>query len=194
MLFNFILMTLNEDDKSFVCSLYETHKSKIYEIANSILRNRHDAEEVVNEVMINVIKNIEKFIHANQNEIIAQLVIYSRNAAINLYNAKKRRCEHEMPYTYINEDGEYEEIETSDASTGVDDVALSKENSEIILKHLRQLTQEQQDVITLLYALGYSNVEAAQVLNITPNAVGMRLYKAKKRLLALGGDELRERF
>ena len=64
MLFNFILMTLNEDDKSFVCSLYETHKSKIYEIANSILRNRHDAEEVVNEVMINVIKNSRIFLSA----------------------------------------------------------------------------------------------------------------------------------
>lgn len=193
MLFNLVLMTLDEGDRSFVEQLYEKHKKKIYEIAYSILRNSHDAEDIVNEVMINVIKNLDKFVQCDGNEILAQLVIYSRNAAINLYKSKKRRDANEMSYTYVNEEGEYEDIEVADEIPGLDDVLLSRENSEIVLKYLRQLTQEQQDVIMLVYGLGYSNVEAAKVLGITPNAVGMRLYKAKKKLLALGGDELRER-
>ena len=69
---------------------------------------------------------------------------------------------------------------------------LSKENAEKIKKYLKQLTQEQQDAIALVFELGYSNVEAATVLGISPNAVGMRLFKAKKKLLEIGGGDLRE--
>ena len=192
MLFYAALMTLDEYNRDFFGQLYETHKKKIYEIAYSILKNRHDAEETVDEVMIRVINNVEKFMQSDGNEILAQLVIYSRNTAIKLYNAKKKRSKYELPFTYSNEDGENEDIDLVDDGAGVDEVVLSKLNSEIVAKYIKQLTIEHQDVIMLVYTLGYSNVEAAKVLGITPNAVGMRLFKAKKKLLELGGEELHE--
>ena len=186
MLFYLALLTLDEDKQDFVGQLYEKHKKKIYEIAYKILKNRHDAEEIVDEVMINVIGNVEKFVQSDGNETLAQLVIYSRNAAINLYKVKKRRSEHEIPFTYLNEDGDNEDIEIED------DAPRTDENINRLSKYVKQLTFEQQDVIMLVYTLGYSNVEAANVLGISSNAVGMRLFKAKKKLLELGGDELHE--
>jgi len=192
LLFYLALLTLDEDKQDFVGQLYEKHKKKIYEIAYKILKNGHDAEEIVNEVMLNVISNVEKFVQSDGNETLAQLVIYSRNAAINLYKVKKRRSAHEIPLTYLNEDGENEDIEIEDDAAGMDEVLLSKENSEIVARYVEQLTLEQQDAIMLVYTLGYSNVEAANVLGISPNAVGMRLFKAKKKLLEIGGDGLRE--
>lgn len=192
MLFYIVLQTLDEKNQDFVEGIFEENKKRIFEIANAILKNRHDADEIVDEVMINVIKNVEKFVQSDGNEILAQLVIYTRNAAINCYNAKKRRSAHEVSLTYINEDGEYEDIEVPDDTSDIDDVLLSKENAEKIKKYLKQLTQEQQDAIALVFELGYSNVEAATVLGISPNAVGMRLFKAKKKLLEIGGGDLRE--
>ena len=134
MLFYAALMTLDEYNRDFVGQLYETHKKKIYEIAYSILKNRHDAEETVDEVMIRVINNVEKFMQSDGNEILAQLVIYSRNTAIKLYNAKKKRSKYELPFTYSNEDGENEDIDLVDDGAGVDEVVLSKLNSEIVAK------------------------------------------------------------
>ena len=192
MLFYVSLMTLDEENQEFVGQLYEKHKKKIYEIAYAILKNRHDAEEIVDEVMINVIDNVEKFVQSDGNETLAQLVIYSRNAAINLYKVKKRRSANEIPFTYLNEEGDNEDIEIEDDAPGMDDVLLSKENSEIVARYVKQLTLEQQDAIMLVYTLGYSNVEAANVLGISSNAVGMRLFKAKKKLIEIGGDELHE--
>lgn len=192
MLFYIVLQTLDEKNQDFVEGIFEENKKRIFEIANAILKNRHDADEIVDEVMINVIKNVEKFVQSDGNEILAQLVIYTRNAAINCYNAKKRRSAHEVSLIYINEDGEYEDIEIPDDTSDIDDVLLSKENAEKIKKYLKQLTQEQQDAIALVFELGYSNVEAATVLGISPNAVGMRLFKAKKKLLEIGGDDLHE--
>ena len=192
MLFYVALMTLDEENQEFVGQLYEKYKKKIYEIAYAILKNRHDAEEIVDEVMINVIDNVEKFVQSDGNETLAQLVIYSRNAAINLYKVKKRRSANEIPFTYLNEEGDNEDIESEDDAPGMDDVLLSKENSEIVARYVKQLTLEQQDAIMLVYTLGYSNVEAANVLGISSNAVGMRLFKAKKKLIEIGGDELHE--
>lgn len=192
LLFYVALMTLDEENREFVGQLYEKHKKKIYEIAYAILKNRHDAEEIVDEVMINVIDNVEKFVQSDGNETLAQLVIYSRNAAINLYKVKKRRSANEIPFTYLNEEGDNEDIEIEDDAPGMDDVLLSKENSEIVARYVKQLTLEQQDAIMLVYTLGYSNVEAANVLGISSNAVGMRLFKAKKKLIEIGGDELHE--
>ena len=192
MLFYVALMTLDEENQEFVGQLYEKYKKKIYEIAYAILKNRHDAEEIVDEVMINVIDNVEKFVQSDGNETLAQLVIYSRNAAINLYKVKKRRSANEIPFTYLNEEGDNEDIEIEDDAPGMDDVLLSKENSEIVARYVKQLTLEQQDAIMLVYTLGYSNVEAANVLGISSNVVGMRLFKAKKKLIEIGGDELHE--
>ena len=192
LLFYVALMTLDEENREFVGQLYEKHKKKIYEIAYAILKNRHDAEEIVDEVMINVIDNVEKFVQSDGNETLAQLVIYSRNAAINLYKVKKRRSANEIPFTYLNEEGDNEDIEIEDDAPGMDDVLLSKENSEIVARYVKQLTLEQQDAIMLVYTLGYSNVEATNVLGISSNAVGMRLFKAKKKLIEIGGDELHE--
>ena len=192
MLFYVALMTLDEENQEFVGQLYEKYKKKIYEIAYAILKNRHDAEEIVDEVMINVIDNVEKFVQSDGNETLAQLVIYNRNAAINLYKVKKRRSANEIPFTYLNEEGDNEDIEIEDDAPGMDDVLLSKENSEIVARYVKQLTLEQQDAIMLVYTLGYSNVEAANVLGISSNAVGMRLFKAKKKLIEIGGDELHE--
>lgn len=192
MLFYVALMTLDEENQEFVGQLYEKYKKKIYEIAYAILKNRHDAEEIVDEVMINVIDNVEKFVQSDGNETLAQLVIYSRNAAINLYKVKKRRSANEIPFTYLNEEGDNEDIEIEDDAPGMDDVLLSKENSEIVARYVKQLTLEQQDAIMLVYTLGYSNVEAANVLGISSNTVGMRLFKAKKKLIEIGGDELHE--
>lgn len=193
MFFYAMLLSLDTDDRDFVEKIFEKYHKYIYEIAFNILHNHQDAEDIVDEVMIKIIKNIEKFLHASENEIKAQIVIYGRNTAINLYNKNKRRIKHEVNYTYVNEDGEIEEIDIEDPSESMAELVIRKETVEIVQRYLQQLSVEHRDAIKLVYALGYSNVEAAKVLEITPNAFRLRLYKAKKKLLELAGGELYDR-
>ena len=63
----------------------------------------------------------------------------------------------------------------------------------IVKKYLEQLPEDYQQIIELVYGMGYTNVEVARVLNITPNAVTLKLFRAKKRLLEIAGGELSER-
>ena len=75
----------------------------------------------------------------------------------------------------------------------MEEITLSSETVDLVRKHLKRLSLEQQDTIKLVYGLGYSNAEAAQVLHISSNAAGLRLYKAKKKLLEWIGGELNAR-
>lgn len=192
MFFCTFVMSLEVEERNCVEAFFEQYRNLIYTISFDILNNHHDAEDIVNDVMLSVAKNIGKFIDASGNEITAQIVIYSRNASINLYKKNNRRYQVEMPFTYINDDEELEEIEMEDRSESIDELILTKERVEIVKKYLKLLPIELQDTIKLVYSLGYSNVEAARILKITPNAVGLRLLKAKRKLLKLSGGELSE--
>lgn len=193
MLFYSYLAALDDDERNCAKDIFENYYKLIYEVAYKVLNNRPDAEDTVDEVMINVMKNIERFTCVDRNDIESQLVIYSRNAAINIYNKNKRRSKHFQSFTYLNEDDNLEEIDLADEDSSVEDIVISKETSEIVRRCLCKLSQEYQDVIELVYGMGYTNVEVARVLHITPNAVGMRLFRARKKLLSIVGGELLER-
>ena len=183
-----LMLALEPQETSCAEKIFEDYNKLIYKIAFDILNNHHDAQEALSEVMISVIKNIQKFSHAKRNEITSQIVIYSRNAAINLYNKNKRRIKRESFLCYGEDDATFDIPSLS----SLEEEYISKEAVEILKKHMKELPDEYRDVLNLVYNFGYSNVEAAKILHITPNAVGLRLLKAKKKLLKMMGGEVDE--
>ena len=193
MFFCFALYTLDGEDRSRVERLFLEYKDKIYAISLSILKNHHDAEEALGQVMMNIVKNSEKFFCVSRNKIDAQIVIYSRNAAISIYRKNKRRRKAEISAIYTWEE-DTEELDIADEDFEVERIILDREKADIVRRYILQLPIEYRDVIDLVYGLGYSYKEAAEILSITPNAVAMKLFRAKKKLLELGGDELYEQY
>ena len=78
MLFTVMLAALEEDERSLAEQIYIKYKRQIYKIAYSVLNNHHDAEDVLNDVMLNVINNIEKFVDSDGNKAAAQIVWLGR--------------------------------------------------------------------------------------------------------------------
>lgn len=192
MLFVSLLTTLDAEGQDCVNEIFETHKNLIYKIAFQIIQNVHDAEDTLDDVMVKVINNIHRFQNADSGAVVAQLIIYSRNAAINVYRKNKRRNKVEVPLTYSNDEEEAEDIEYPDTGRSVEEIALSNDANEIIRKYIKKLPLHYQDAIELVYFFGYPNVDAARILHITPNAVALRLFKSKKMLLDMAGGELNE--
>ncbi len=192
LIFYSLLSTLDNDERSQVEMIFEKYYKLIYETAYKVLNNTEDAEDTVDNVMINVIKNVERFMGVSRNDIEAQLVIYSRNAAINLYNRNKKKANLIDSITFVDEDDNLAEIDIPDDCATLDDIVISKEAAKIIAKHIEKLPPKFKDIIELVYGMGYTNVEAARVLGVSPNAAGLRLFRAKKTLCEMAGDELYE--
>ena len=193
MLFYSLLTTLESEERSCVEKIFNQYHKLIFEIGYSILHHTQDAEDNVDVVMINVIKNVGRFTNADKKVIESQLVIYTRNAAINIYNKNKRREKLFQAYTYVNEEGDLEEIPLVDESKGTEELVISQESADILKKYIKMLPHDYQDVLKLVYHLGYTNIEVAHAMSITQNAANLKLHRAKKRLFKFAEGELHDR-
>lgn len=73
--FAVLLVSLNDEDRFFIESLYRRYRDYMYKTASAILQNPHDAEDAVMDVMCKIIKYITKFDGASDTQIQNQIVI-----------------------------------------------------------------------------------------------------------------------
>ena len=88
-----IIMAIeDEDDRSFVESLYNKYKGKMKQIAYEILQNEHDAQDCGHETVIIIIDKLERFKGTNDEESLKGLIsVVCRNKAIDKYRKNKRQ-------------------------------------------------------------------------------------------------------
>lgn len=190
MLFLLLINELEDRERECAERIYLDYGERIYMIALRITKNKHDAEDVLDSVMINIMRNIERFISAEREDIEAQITIYTRNEAINAYRRKKRRIEKEVPYTDCDEDvlgG------SGDVGPDAERIVITEETVQTVRKYLALLPAEYEEALRLVYRYGYSQTEAAKILHITENNLRIRIYRAKQKLLSISGEELYER-
>lgn len=183
MLFIIALQSLGETDKGFVEKLYVTYEKKMLAMAQSIVGNRHDAEDVVNNVMLKVIENISNFRDKPDREIASQLYVYCKYASIDVYRKNARRAKGEIHQTIPSDEDIEAEIVSNDH--GTEELVITKETVQSVRIALTRLQDEYRDVILLRMIYGYSSESSAKILNITPNAVNKRLARAKQKLKLL---------
>lgn len=76
--------------------------------------------------------------------------------------------------------------QTMNGVKGRDDIPLDnmerEETFKLLRKEMDELGPADREILTLRYALDYSGNEIAEILNINPTAVHMRLSRARQRL------------
>ena len=192
LLFYELLSTLDEEQRSFVEELYEKYRYKIKKIALVYVKNEADADEVLQTVMINIINHISKFQNADVQRIESQIVVYSRNAAINRYNynlVRQKKVISTSEEHYADDDTV---MDIPDDTYDVEHLVVEHEIAVILQEILKKLPTIYRDVVNLYYYLDYSYVEISEILEISVNAVGLRLRKAKKLILKIAGGKLDE--
>lgn len=180
-----LLATLDDDDRDFVVRIYNEYADKMYSYAFKMLNNQADAEDAVGEIMYTIVKYISKFDGKSRAEVYNQIVIFMRaiikNTTINAYNKRKRRVSREVSVSEGYEDERFD-IELLDTTLDVTDVVISNETRECVKNGVLTLSEDTRDTINLVYVCGYSCVEAADILKISPSAVRARLFKARQKL------------
>ena len=190
-----IVLTMNHDsDRSFVEKLYRQYRKNIYASAFKILRHKEDTEDCVQDVIQTVIRHVDMFRNASRDELIKLLAVCTRNAAINIYRKNKRKQDRE---SHLPLDREYEAqllpidrllYHQQDPAA----IIVGKESKRELVQMITELDDVYKDVLLLRYQYKMSNRKIADILKISENTVGVRLYRAKKMLLEERGEELDE--
>ena len=188
MTFGLPLAEQTEGEPTLFNELYIKYYDVVFNIALEVLHNEADAKEVVDTVMLSVANNIAKFIDVDEVSIKNQIVAYAKNSAINIYRQNRRRGNAESPL----DENITNNINIDDKDNALDDIIMENEISETVRSAISKLPQDYQDVINLVYIEGYTYKEAAEILKMTTDAVGVMLTRAKKKLKEIGGDELYE--
>ena len=136
----------------------------IYRTSFIMLRNAHDAEDVMQETFYKYMLNEKPF---NDEE----------HKKAWLLNVSQNKCRNILKYKKIHPYMSFEDVE----ETLLGEHPSNKEDIEEILK-ISNLSYEYKSVVMLYYFEDYSSEEVAEILNISPSAVRKRLQRAREKL------------
>lgn len=180
-----ILMSIDDEkQRSDVEQIWNLYGKIMLAKAYGILGNMQDAEDAVQEAFLRISKNAEDFSEPKSPGTIALVSIYTRNVAINMYRRNKKRNE------LFGSDGDVDNV--IDAAAESEDIAqliVNDETVEIVRRAINMLDEPYKDVILLKYYYHKKNIEIAEVLGVDANTVNGRVFRAKKKLKELIGEE-----
>jgi RNA polymerase sigma-70 factor (family 1) len=150
--------------------VFQTYSSKLYTFAFKITRSRELAEEVVQDVFLNVWLNREKL--RDVRNLDAYLNRVTRNLSLNVLRdlAKEKLLTRD-----IVADEHFEDDSTQQALNHKDLVGL-------VHLAIAQLPAQQQRVYQLCHAEGLSYEQAAQALNVAPSTIHSHMKSALKSI------------
>jgi RNA polymerase sigma-70 factor, ECF subfamily len=174
-----LLDALRRRDTSAAESLVATYGDRAYRLAMSITGNAHDAEEVVQDALWNVIRRIETF--RGQSAFGSWLYRIVANAAYQKLRGRSRRraeISFEDLLPSFHEDGRHAEP-IADWSAGADDPSRSTELRLVLQSAMDQLPPDYRSVLMLRDVEGLGNAEVADALGITIASVKSRTHRAR---------------
>ena len=134
-----------------------------------------------------MVRHAEDFEGKTPRHVVNLARVYLHNTCIDFYRAREKRQKHETIMTDLSED-------LFDALTAMElkDVRERLEASERlsrVLEAMQKLPPTQREILMMHVQHGHSSQKLAEIFQISENAVNVRLYKARKKLKKLIGED-----
>lgn len=149
-----------QDEKSFDY-LYENYGGALYGVILRVVKQELDAEEILQEAMINIWKNLSTY-DADKGSIFTWMLNIARNKAIDYTRSKRFKQKNQTiePNVDIGQQAQLN-IEVIDLKDVVAD-----------------LGQEYREVLENVYFSGYTHEQTSEMLGIPLGTVKTRVRKA----------------
>lgn len=159
-------------NKDFVLGVYDKYAQDVFKFAYSYLKSYHDAQDVVHDLYLKLLKNDYKIAKGKEKSYILKMTANLCNDCL-----KSGVRQKEKPFEILPEP-ESEETEQF-------------ENTEF-LSVLNALPEEYRTVIHLHFYEDLTIKETAKILGLTQSCVSMRLTRAKSMLKELMKEDENE--
>ena len=163
MLVYYLQMLDTPEEKMRFEQIYLKYRSLMYRVADSILRNRQDAEDAVHNAFLRIIKHFKKFQTTPVEDLAPQFVVIARNEAISLLRKRKG-------------DAPLEDWDGLAASSE------SVSDYHALVDSFTRLPQTYRAAMEMKLLLGCSDGEIAAKLGLSKTAVSTRISRGRQLL------------
>ena len=173
-----LISAINSGQAEKFHDLVKRYEQKLYNFGLRMCRNRSDAEDMIQDTFLNVFKYLKSFRH--ETKFKNWLYRVAASTCI-----KRRRKSKFAPDKELSLD----EFLPKDESEKPDhvpewaqlplDKLLNEELQDLISKTIVTLPKKYRVVIVLRDIEGFSTAETAQILNLSPSNVKVRLHRAR---------------
>ncbi len=155
--------------------LHERYARRLFSICYQFTRNRQDAEDQLQEILLKVIAKIDSF--RGESSFDTWLTRLSINHLSNFLSRGKARTE---------------ALDESQLAAKPSDPVADIEQAQILRLSIVELPQGYRNVFILHEQLGYSHLEIAEILGISASTSRSQLSRARAILRGIIAKEFRE--
>ncbi len=161
-----LLATIEDEiDRSKLETIYNEYASTMYFRAFSILQNKADAEDAVQESFIKIYKNLDKISDAISSRTKSLVIIIAERTAIDFYRKRKKLAE--------------TELDENIPVFGYEGVYKGENR---VIAEILKLSPKCREVLLLTSLYGYTFAQAGNLLDISEEAAKKASQRGKKKL------------
>ena len=155
-----------QGDREALEELYLIHFDRIYSYLHMSVGNRHDAEDMTTQTFLKMLEAIGRF-RWQSAPFSAWLFRIAHNIAMDHFRASRRwQPEEEVPEPPDSEEASAEEE------------AMQSIGRQSTLELIENLSEDQQQVLTLKFVFNFPNSEVATILGKTEGAIKSLQHRA----------------
>ena len=171
------ISALKSRNKDAFAELVSAHQKTVLNICYRFLLNKEDAEDIAQEVFIEVYHSINKF----RGESTLSTWIYRIATTKSLDEIKRKNRQKRI--TSFGELLGLEQITNwMVGKDRPDQILEDEEDISLLMEALNKLPESQRIALTLSKVEGHSNTEVAEIMETTLTAVDSLIYRAKQNL------------
>lgn len=175
---NDLVKRISLGDQNALETLYDRYRNLIYSVTLKIVQKNEDAEEVTQEIFMQL-WNKAKYFDVSKGNVYVWLMTLTRNKAIDKIRSKHYKMEKQT------NDLEYVSLfESSSDKTGLEN-AINTEQSIHVKNALGKLEDNQRILLEDAYYQGYSQSELSEKYEIPLGTVKTRMRSGLKKLRIL---------
>ena len=171
-----LIKKIIENDREAFKELYDNFSSKVYNTILGILQNTEDAEDVTQEVFIQIFRSIQNF--KQDSSLSTWIYRIAVNKAFEFIRSKKRKKRFAIVKSIFAKDEVEEPIEF--LHPGI--IEENKERGKILFKAIDKLSEKQKTAFVLSKIENQSYKEISEIMKLSLSSVESLIFRAKENL------------
>lgn len=174
-----LIFSLQKGSETAYQQMMQQYHEQVFNVCFRYLNNPQDAEDVCQEVFIEVFRSVDNFRQESKLSTWIYRIATTKSLELIRYRERKKRAS----FFHFTEsiDGE-RAISVSDNSPNPGVQLENKERASILYAHIEKLSGKQRQAFVLHKIEGKSHKEISQIMDNSISSIESLLHRAKKKL------------